>query len=548
MKGCSGNVGRENLSWQSGIDMSRPVEESLGSRAEDEPFPGGRRSLPSASPNHLSVFAYLLGLEPAPVEQSRILEIHCGSGMHLLPLAEQWPNSRFTGIDPHPARVAEAQAAAEALGLRNIEFLNLTPENWDQWKGQVDYLIARRVFSWVAGPARTGLLALAGRVLAPEGIASISYNTDPGWHLRRMARELAQQQQAGRSDPREQLARTRAFLNDLRERLPNPGGAYEHAIRAEAEKLAAQEDDEAYQDLLGEICVPILFQEFLEQIEPHGLQYLTESVFVDPLAEAVRPAVRQTLRQTRGPLDYEQEFDFLFGRDVRHSLLIRARPAIRREPDPKRVGDLWIVCPAVPQQSLLVARDDKPLEFAFPNGTRLTLTWPWAKAALVLLGQSYPRPVHTSEIFDMLPLVDFCSTPMELPSALELHRFLLGLFGMNVAQLQTWPWTTDHRRGFGDRPQVRPVARYQAARGWPMTNHLHEPVRLRDPLAGRLIGLLDGTRDLPTLVAALLPDFRAATDFAPQGGFASEAEFQQRVAAQLHEALLGLARLPLLVR
>ncbi|MEO1266849.1 MAG: hypothetical protein AAFX99_02060, partial [Myxococcota bacterium] len=48
-------------------------------------------------PHQLAATARLLGLRPAPVEHCRVLEIGCGSGGNLLPMAVHHPQSTFLG-------------------------------------------------------------------------------------------------------------------------------------------------------------------------------------------------------------------------------------------------------------------------------------------------------------------------------------------------------------------------------------------------------------------------------------------------------------------
>lgn len=53
------------------------------------------------------------------------LDVGCGRGMALLRLAEQFPNSRFTGIDLLREHVEWAQEEAERRGLSNVRFRTL---------------------------------------------------------------------------------------------------------------------------------------------------------------------------------------------------------------------------------------------------------------------------------------------------------------------------------------------------------------------------------------------------------------------------------------
>ena len=50
-------------------------------------------------PDWMRTLGILAGLEPAPIDSCRVLEIGCAHGGHLLPLAELLPGSEFVGFD-----------------------------------------------------------------------------------------------------------------------------------------------------------------------------------------------------------------------------------------------------------------------------------------------------------------------------------------------------------------------------------------------------------------------------------------------------------------
>ena len=60
-------------------------------------YPG--RAYEDAHPDRLSTLAALYGLDPAPVARCLVLELGCSRGGHLIPMAYQYPESQFVGID-----------------------------------------------------------------------------------------------------------------------------------------------------------------------------------------------------------------------------------------------------------------------------------------------------------------------------------------------------------------------------------------------------------------------------------------------------------------
>src|SRR5687768_14514491 len=122
-------------------------------------------------PDRLATIATFLGMDPAPVEHCRVLELGAASGGNLIPMAATLPESEFVGLDFSLRQVKVGQAAIETLGLTNVtirhmNILEVTPE-----LGQFDYIIAHGVYSWVPPQVQEKLLEICRQNLAPHGVA-----------------------------------------------------------------------------------------------------------------------------------------------------------------------------------------------------------------------------------------------------------------------------------------------------------------------------------------------------------------------------------------
>jgi hypothetical protein len=90
---------------------------------EDVPYTG--YPFATSHPDRLATMAILHGLEPPPVESCRVLELGCGDGGNLVPMAYGLPGARFTGVDLSPSAVRRGQVMVEALQLRNVSLAAL---------------------------------------------------------------------------------------------------------------------------------------------------------------------------------------------------------------------------------------------------------------------------------------------------------------------------------------------------------------------------------------------------------------------------------------
>src|ERR1019366_8306637 len=119
-------------------------------------------------------------MKPARVTACRVLEIGCGNGANLIPLAYHLPESRITGIDLAAGPVARALAMAAELALSNIDLRVADLRDLCAQDGEFVYIFAHGLYSWIPAGVRDRLLAVCRERLAPQGVAFVSYNVYPG--------------------------------------------------------------------------------------------------------------------------------------------------------------------------------------------------------------------------------------------------------------------------------------------------------------------------------------------------------------------------------
>lgn len=191
-----------------------PAAGAPGRAYEQLSYPG--YAYAATHPARLEAIGRLFGLDPAPASSCRVLELGCGDGGNALSIAASLPGAAVVGVDAAGAAVARGAELARAAGLGNVElragdFESLSVESL----GEVDYVVAHGVYSWIPPAARVALLACVRRVLAPHGIAYVSYNAYPGSYLRDMARDMLRWHLRDVEDPAARLADAHELMETI---------------------------------------------------------------------------------------------------------------------------------------------------------------------------------------------------------------------------------------------------------------------------------------------------------------------------------------------
>ncbi|QTN33832.1 class I SAM-dependent methyltransferase [Akkermansiaceae bacterium] len=140
-------------------------------------------SHPSADPAVNAAVARAAGLEVVDPGGARILEIGCGTGHHILSLANRWPGAECVGVDISGRSISVARNLARQAGMRNVKFCECPVQEFAP-EGDFDFIIAHGVFSWVPDEVKLALIDFIGKRLAAGGIAVVSFNVAAGWKAR----------------------------------------------------------------------------------------------------------------------------------------------------------------------------------------------------------------------------------------------------------------------------------------------------------------------------------------------------------------------------
>jgi SAM-dependent methyltransferase len=284
---------------------------------------------PQSAPGHLAALAWVFGLDAPRVSTARVLELGCASGGNLLPFAAAHPRSEAVGIDLSPVQIEQGRSRIRELGLDNIELVEGDIGHLDAAAlGRFDYVIAHGVYSWVPDDVQEAMLAACRRLLAPSGIAYLSYNVYPGWKAKEIVRDAMLLGIAQGAGPEEQVRHARDMV-DFLQKVAHPDTVLARAL-ADYQAMAAQTDD--YYLLHEELEVinsPCYFRDMAARAHAHGLEYLAEArpefMFVQNYGSIVSDRLSNGYARDRVLL--EQHLDFVVNRRFRETLFVRAERA-----------------------------------------------------------------------------------------------------------------------------------------------------------------------------------------------------------------------------
>lgn len=463
---------------------------------DESPYPG--YPYQATHPDRMATLATLFGLKPAPVNRCRVLEIGCGGGQNLIPMAYTLPQSEFIGIDLAGQPIAEGRGFVRKLGLKNVSLRHIDLMDFAD-PGPFDYIIAHGFYSWVPPHVQDRLMRIFSTVLAPEGIAFVSYNTYPGFYLRQMMREILLFHVDRAPDLNAKVRQARAFSR-LMESALGETDELELFLKRGWQRLGRRQPGHLCHDELAAINRPLYFHEFMRHAASHGLQYLAESeyfmMFDDTLPESCRDALR-ALSDNR--LLREQYLDFIRCQGFRQTLLCRQGLPLKISPPQGRMRELRASSSARPLFTSLNLGAENEVRFRAPNNAEMACRHPVEKATMLALITAWPHSLAFQELIAMIQpwLADL--TIGEFEPIVEAS--LLSAYRRGAAELHTFE--PHFSLTPGDRPVASPVARLQAEESEWITSLQHVAVYLAKKPERLLIPLMDGTRDRATLVREL---------------------------------------------
>jgi methyltransferase-like protein len=453
-----------------------------------------------------------MGLDAAPPERCRMLELGCASGGNLFPMAYTLPESEFVGIDISEVQIDEGLESLQELALDNVTLKQMDILDVDGDMGQFDYIVAHGIFSWVPHEVQEKLLEICRENLAANGVAFVSYNVYPGWHMMGIIRGLMRYHTRDDADPRQRATRAREIIDFFAQASESEGSAYGGFLRMYAELLrnGPKGNSEAgnsflLHDEMEDFNQPYYFYEFAERAAEHGLQYLGEAEFRKMMTSNFPPEVTQTLAQhCKSVIDLEQYMDFLRNRTLRQTLLCHQNIKLSRKLRPEQIQAFRVSSFTQTESKKPDIQSTAVVKFKGSDDATLAIDHPVSKAAMVHLAKVWPRSVPFDSLLDearsYLGLKAGDGDREQDTKVLAANLFQAYSYSTELADLHTYHPPIDPT--VSERPVASPVARLQARKSPMVTNLRHGRVELGD-LDRHLIQYLDGRHSQADVVRCL---------------------------------------------
>lgn len=455
-------------------------------------------------PQSLYTVAKFFGVQAPDFKQCRVLELGCASGGNILPLAIDFPESSFVGVDLSEVQIDAANVHKKELVLENIEFKQMSIADITKKFGTFDYIIVHGILSWVPKQVQEAIFRVCNENLSENGVAYVSYNTLPGWNMVKSVRDMMLFHTQNFKDPKEKAQQARLLLNFINEGTRGKENPYKQFIENEINMLKNTGDSYILHDHMEEVNHPFYFHEFMKHAVDNDLSYLGDvniaSMFTGNMPEetvSVLSKVKNDIIKT------EQYMDFINNRRFRSSLLCKKDVKMNRNVDSDSLEGLFI------KGTIEIAKGDetKPLagqevSFKCANGATFTTAHPMAVCGMSLIKAQSGKPIAIETL---------CNTALEDLEKLGLKasdsdaQQMVSIFKSYIVKLVLSGGFTlssdapEYCETISEKPEISQLARYQAKTSNWVTNRRYEKITL-DVSTRVMVQYLDGTKNKEQLI------------------------------------------------
>jgi methyltransferase-like protein/ubiquinone/menaquinone biosynthesis C-methylase UbiE len=457
-------------------------------------------------PDCMASRATLFGLDPAPIENCRVLELGCADGGNLLSVAYSLPNSHCIGLDLSARQIETGKQVIDDLEMKNVELHHLSITDVNDQFGKFDYIISHGVFSWIPNEVQEKTFSICRELLEPNGVAFISYNAYPGWHMREMIRDLMLYRVRDVEGPDARVKAAKEVLAGVIESVSQKQAGYGQFLRDEFQMLTQLSDYYLAHEHLEDENIPCYFEDFARRAGLHNLQYLCEAD-LGAMHIGRFPQSLAGIAPEEDIVKREQYLDFAQNRMFRQTLLCHADASVDRKSMVSNLAKLHVAGSAHPTSESVDLMGNTMETFRDSRGVELTCDDPLTKSALFYLAAVWPDALTLAdlekEVRSRMAAGQTIVKPQEQIDV-ESSRLAENLFtaaSADLIQLHAGPVSYSSR--VNERPRASKLARYQATNGKPVST-LQNTTATYDEMTRHLLAKLDGSKTIENLVDEML--------------------------------------------
>jgi hypothetical protein len=415
-------------------------------------------------PGRIGALGRLYGLDAAPASSCKLLEVACGNGLNIIPLALQYPDSFFVGIDSNQELIEQGMVIIKELELTNIVLECVSIESYHPTISAYDYVVCHGLYSWVDSQSQEAILQRGVTALKEHGVFYVSYNTLPGWRQRGVVRDILLYGASlnGHVNGETPYERAVAFANII-EQCEEGVSPY---VKEALGKLSEASPSYVIQEFLGQNNEPILFSTFMQAATNHGLQYLSECRVVMMSTDDLGDGLKELLRRCgEDRIAQEQIIDIARNRTFRETLLCHESASLTEGLPISAFKELYFISKYVPMTSPEIDKGDLREGGPFKErflGKEIVLPTGECTALLRVIDVLGVFGVSYQELEETAITALGCSAEQVLQSAVTLWRS--GFIDLLCEPLVT-------QRG---QESLRKLMKRQLENGDKVTSPLHE--------------------------------------------------------------------------
>jgi SAM-dependent methyltransferase len=216
---------------------------------------------------------FLRGIQTEIPHNARVLEIGCATGHALFPMALEYPQATFVGVDPSDLQIKEAKLICDKLKLSNIDFRCGTAQQVLSDGEKFDYILCHGVVSWIPSSEVDSILTAIKKCLSSKGVALVSYNVSPGSQIRQSFWSHIKQIVSSAGS----VEKIRSLLSDLRSIIEfDYERPYQVLLYQELTRILSESDSYLVHEVLAEHNNAFSYQDFEQKISQFGLTQLLD--------------------------------------------------------------------------------------------------------------------------------------------------------------------------------------------------------------------------------------------------------------------------------